>query len=609
MSEWLISRDMNMTRANVVVNLMHPENWEHKKNPAATPSALADWGFVIGRDVSPLGHMLMDGTLSWSESCILSLAKRGPADGDAHVKPFVVIMKALAMLQNIPERAVELTDRGFTRLTSITSYEEITVDFCSELNSPDNPDDPPISKYHDIWLNALTETGLFVRNGNSYELLASSAVRKFVAEVAAYGTKLSDCPSKKSSASDYYDYMGAVETGLPEIMGSLSPDVVWNIFPHFLKGGSHVASVEEAKLEGTKCVYQLITYGAPGTGKSFGVKDETKEKAFFRTTFHPDSDYASFVGAYKPTMRAVERTALVGKKLEMADVESVKDALKKEEVICYEFVAQVFTHAYVQAWLFQAAAAAGATPPRVYLVIEEINRGNCAQVFGDLFQLLDRNAGGFSDYPIRPDADLGTFLGAAFASVVDTFDAAHKTAINALYSEMEAGLDVVDEVLAGRLMVLPSNLLLRATMNTSDQSLFPMDSAFKRRWDWQYVPITDKGLGWTISAGGTTFGWWNFLAAVNGQIAATLKSADKQLGYFFVRPDDDSGKVISAARFVSKVLFFLYNDVFKDYDLPKAFAKPEGGTFAFGDFFLSDGTPDESAVQVFLSQLLTPSAA
>ena len=354
---------------------------------------------------------------------------------------------------------------------------------------------------------------------------------------------------------------------------------------------------------------QLITYGAPGTGKSFGVKDETKEKAFFRTTFHPDSDYASFVGAYKPTMRAVERTALVGKKLEMADVESVKDALKKEEVICYEFVAQTFTQAYVQAWRFQSSAAAGAAPQRVYLVIEEINRGNCAQVFGDLFQLLDRNDDGFSDYPIRPDADLGTFLGAAFASAAHTFDAARKKAINAPYPEMGGGIDVVDEVLAGRLMVLPSNLLLRATMNTSDQSLFPMDSAFKRRWDWQYVPIVDKNLGWTISAAGVTFGWWNFLAAVNGQIAATLKSADKQLGYFFVRPDDDSGKVISAARFVSKVLFFLYNDVFKDYVLPKAFAKPEGGTFAFGDFFLSDGAPDESAVQVFLSQLLTPSAA
>ena len=230
-------------------------------------------------------------------------------------------------------------------------------------------------------------------------------------------------------------------------------------------------------------------------------------------------------------------------------------------------------------------------------------------MFGDLFQLLDRNDGGFSDYPIRPDADLGAFLGTAFASVAHTFDAARKAAINALYPEMGDGVDVVDEVLAGRLMALPSNLLLRATMNTSDQSLFPMDSAFKRRWDWQYVPITDKGLGWTISADGATFGWWNFLTAVNGQIAATLKSADKQLGYFFVRPDDDSGTVISAARFVNKVLFFLYNDVFKDYDLPKAFAKPEGGMFAFGDFFLPDGTPDESAVQSFLSQLLTPPAA
>ena len=96
MNDWLISRDMNMTHDNVVANLLHPENWSKKKNPAATPSALADWGFLIGRDLSSLGQALCAGEISWQEACILSLAKRGPCEESVSVKPFIVIMKVMA---------------------------------------------------------------------------------------------------------------------------------------------------------------------------------------------------------------------------------------------------------------------------------------------------------------------------------------------------------------------------------------------------------------------------------------------------------------------------------------------------------------------------------
>ena len=173
MSEWLISRDMNMTRANVVGNLLHPENWGKKKNPAATPSALADWGFIVGRDPSPLGETLVAGTLSWQEACILSLAKRGPGDGDAPVKPFVAMMKVLASLQGKPGAKLKFTARGFTRLSAITSYADITDEFCLGINDPDKTGEPALSNYQDIWLNALVESGLFIRNGDDYEVIVS----------------------------------------------------------------------------------------------------------------------------------------------------------------------------------------------------------------------------------------------------------------------------------------------------------------------------------------------------------------------------------------------------------------------------------------------------
>ena len=349
---------------------------------------------------------------------------------------------------------------------------------------------------------------------------------------------------------------------------------------------------------------QLITYGAPGTGKSFKIKNETTGQKVFRTTFHPDSDYATFVGAYKPVMNEVERTVLVGKKLEMADVGSVKEELKKESVITYEFVEQVFTKAYIEAWGCQKAANADEEPKRIYLVIEEINRGNCAQIFGDLFQLLDRNGKGFSEYPIRPDSDFGKHIATALGKKKGTFDEGRKARINALYPEVEEGVDIVEEVLSGRYLLLPDNLFIRATMNTSDQSLFPMDSAFKRRWDWDYVPIEDHPEeSWEIEIDPSThYKWWDFLDAINKEIFKATSSEDKQLGYFFVQA---KGGKIDLDTFVNKVVFYLWNSVFKDCYTDCGFMKKDkekDSYFIFTSFFKS-GKPDAEQAKAFLGNL------
>lgn len=315
---------------------------------------------------------------------------------------------------------------------------------------------------------------------------------------------------------------------------------------------------------------QTIYYGCPGTGKSHEVKSKTEGVAddeghkdgwktiwferqapyakvegpideerkkeltnnIFRTTFHPDYDYATFVGCYKP----------------------VKN---DNNELDYCFVPQVFTNAYIAAYRHKHDP--------IYLIIEEINRGNCAQIFGDLFQLLDRT-NGVSDYPIKPDTELAKYL---------------------------KSQDVPYEELR-----LPDNLHIYATMNTSDQSLFPMDSAFKRRWAMEYMPINyehPKASDFKIiiekgKENEKEYPWLEFLKMVNEMILDATSSEDKQMGEFFIKSS------VSEKEFTNKVMFYLWNDVCKDLYNPRRTAplyflrtaNPENGSkdiFTFADLF------------------------
>ena len=386
---------------------------------------------------------------------------------------------------------------------------------------------------------------------------------------------------------------------------------------------------------------QQIYYGAPGTGKSNKIKEEVDNlgKIHFRTTFHPDTDYSTFVGCYKPTSSRscirgkqpiLDYDSLVDKFKEYLNVPNVNitkactlfgfdyhdsiiriqengrkvmdlvnDAYKSNtsydsvvrggmacyeqnpiqengSKITYEFVPQAFTNAYVKAWN---------TDDDVYLVIEEINRGNCAQIFGDLFQLLDRK-NGVSEYPVEADTDLQNYLSKALAKTSRT--------------------DIPEDVKFGKKLMLPSNLYIWATMNTSDQSLFPIDSAFKRRWEWKYIKIKEgkdehgNKLDWKVDVkmdeSGTLLSWWDFIKKINEIIASMTSSADKQLGYFFCCAKDG---VIDEETFVSKVIFYLWNDVFKDYGFEDAslfryITKDEAGKetekdLTFPDFYDEEG--------------------
>ena len=342
---------------------------------------------------------------------------------------------------------------------------------------------------------------------------------------------------------------------------------------------------------------QQIFYGAPGTGKSHRIKEIIKEHGIdekeqvIRTTFHPDSDYSTFVGCYKPIMKSVPQTYVVegNEKPVMAD----KDNHATKEEIVYDYTPQAFVQAYTKAWT---------TDKPVILVIEEINRGNCAQIFGDIFQLLDRGDDGVSEYEIKPDKALENYLKEYFA----TFD------------------DLDEQIKSGKTMKLPANLYIWATMNTSDQSLFPIDSAFKRRWEWKYIKIalpykknedgsfnTDENgekihFKYTIEG---SYDWWAFLEQINAIIDKMTNSADKQLGYFFAKAKDD---IISYDTFVSKVCFYLWNDIFKTYALDEqqgdlfSYTIEEGKKeqLTFPAFYDGDGNVIPAVVEAFINNVM-----
>lgn len=339
---------------------------------------------------------------------------------------------------------------------------------------------------------------------------------------------------------------------------------------------------------------QQIFYGAPGTGKSYTINRDTAGEDVIRTTFHPDTDYSTFVGAYKPTTIEEEVMTVIGTMA--VPVENADGTHRKESKIVYEFVQQSFLQAYVAAWKKYAETQDG-EPRKQFLVIEEINRGNCAQIFGDLFQLLDRNAHGFSDYPIIADADMKRQLKKAFAGLT----LADGDSINAMYN----GRNVCQEVLEGDILLLPNNLYIWATMNTSDQSLFPIDSAFKRRWDWTYMPISNANLNWAIEVNGNKYEWWQFLEKINEKIGSLTNSEDKKLGYFFCKADNEG--VITADTFVGKVIFYLWNDVFKDYEFSDTiFDDGDGGKLTFDKFYTTEGKESkivEVKVELFLMNL------
>ncbi|HWS44099.1 MAG TPA: AAA family ATPase [Pseudoflavonifractor sp.] len=270
-----------------------------------------------------------------------------------------------------------------------------------------------------------------------------------------------------------------------------------------------------------------ILFGAPGTGKSFFLNREKDELlgaggAYERVTFHPDYSYAHFVGTYKP--------------VPCVDSDG-KDA------ITYQYVPGPFLRTYVKALENSKTDA-----PRPYLLlIEEINRANVAAVFGDVFQLLDRDDNHVSEYPIHASEDVKTFLADALHGAPEDF------------AELR----------------LPDNMFLWATMNSADQGVFPMDTAFKRRWDFRYLGIDESEagiIGKTVALGTGTYRrsveWNGLRKAINDRLSFGRINEDKMLGPYFLKivcsgTDDTIDPEVFIPAFKSKVIMYLFEDAAK----------------------------------------------
>lgn len=344
--------------------------------------------------------------------------------------------------------------------------------------------------------------------------------------------------------------------------------------------------------------YQRIFYGAPGTGKSNKIKKLTDGQSVIRTTFHPDSDYSTFVGCYKPTM-SDEETRVVPVVVTSGISLEQNNGTYKEKHITYRFVMQAFLKAYLGAWKKYVDKEEDNVSSQ-FLVIEEINRGNCAQIFGDLFQLLDRSDNGFSEYPIEADTDLQQEISRAFTEH-DDYKLNNAISVEGAVKNYTSNYNstLSEDIQNGRILLLPSNLYILATMNTSDQSLFPIDSAFKRRWDWVYIPIDTHKEDWYIEVNGTEYSWPSFLDIINEKVLSDETAEDKHLGFYFCKAVD---KIISAEKFVSKVLFYLWNDVFKVYGVPEMLTKGDRN-MTFHKFYNIDGSINEPLVAKLLDNI------
>lgn len=272
-----------------------------------------------------------------------------------------------------------------------------------------------------------------------------------------------------------------------------------------------------------------IVFGAPGTGKSFKVNEdrasllgENKDADYERVTFHPDYSYANFVGTYKPV--------------------SCKDEDGKD-TITYEYVPGPFMRVYVDA--LKNGRTDNVKP--YLLIIEEINRANVAAVFGDVFQLLDRDDDGVSAYPIQTSEDIKKYLAKKLGGDTDN------------YNQIK----------------IPDNMFIWATMNSADQGVFPMDTAFKRRWDFTYIGIDDndkdtRGKYVVVGSKEKQRIEWNELRkAINDFLAEEKINEDKQLGPYFIPRSIvvPAGDEIDSDKFCDvfkhKVLMYLFDDAAK----------------------------------------------
>lgn len=294
-------------------------------------------------------------------------------------------------------------------------------------------------------------------------------------------------------------------------------------------------SISNKRTEPNSEPRNLIYFGAPGTGKSYNlnkrVHEEFDDDKVRRVTFHPDYTYAQFVGSFKP----------------------YSDPNKGNE-ITYKYVTGAFLDTYL--------AAITHPDDKYVLVIEELNRANPAAVFGNIFQLLDRDSSGNSEYSVATSTEMADCINEYLSNLTeDEVDAIE------CYYDPDLDFEGFSETSSAQLSI-PDNMYIWATMNSADQGVYPMDTAFKRRWDFKYLGI-DEGENAVADAivpigeKGKTASWNELRKAINRKLLDAKVNEDKLIGPFFIAPTVLRDPAKFNDVFKSKVLLYLYEDAAK----------------------------------------------
>ena len=356
-----------------------------------------------------------------------------------------------------------------------------------------------------------------------------------------YYLVIKNFPSKAVSYSELEKSFGAFVKGVKDSgIGQLFYDVFCEEDEKKRERSKMSKNQENSENCSSSAPRQIIYFGAPGTSKSYTLnKDAEKIANQERVTFYPGYSYQQFVGTYKPYMDG-DKIAykfvpgpllrLLEKALKAEKAEKTAKAKPQDENKADTSAAGTSTEN-------QENGKEEKDTEKFLLIVEELNRAEAAAVFGDLFQLLDRDSTGKSEYPISVSEDLKQYLRRKDGN--------------------EVGVWANEPEDTQKKLSFPSNFYIWATMNSADQGVFPLDTAFKRRWDFKYFGIDDAAN----ELENNVQKFWNELRkTINKELHDKLKlNEDKLLGPFFMKVDNINEQTFWE-RFCSKVLLYLYED-------------------------------------------------
>ena len=551
-------------------------------------------------NLTPLGRAFIDNKLSIKEFSFHYIVNYRNADVENQYYPTELILTCLKKLEQISPAEAYITPDDFRRITECDSLAEIDETFINTTIANRSLPYNDVNERQigfDVWQKMLCQAGI-LKDGQKnnvktleiqnpslvewlldayqktlhhspYELVSgviqyipllscsqSGDVTQFESEAAALAaflfgginedtinkyvirdknnslTSLLNCFSLKAEHKKFY----GIFDGLEHLVGyrlKMTSDTSLKNLGKMLLDIPITHNDSPNDLPGKN----IIFFGAPGTGKSHTLNEEAKKfsKEIERVTFYPNYTYSQFVGSYKPIMSLASDTG-------------------KEEII-YSYVPGPFMRQWIKAQ--------NTTEP-VLLIIEELNRANAPAVFGDMFQLLDRKDG-ISEYSVTTSEDLRKYLN----SIITPANKDRKA-----WEKLPEGINIDN-------ITLPSNLYIWATMNSADQGVFPLDTAFKRRWDYRYfsafenAAIDDKEI--TLANG--VFTWGAIRKAINLRLAYKGINEDKFLGPYFINESvfNDGGDNTSfIAAFKDKVIMYLFEDAARQCRTD-VFKAPDGG--------------------------------